>query len=321
MKKNLRKIPKIISLKIAKIREESISLIASKRIQKKEIEDGLWNHLGIHMENGKLKYFDTKLPDSNSGKYSKRNIEGWEIIRKDLPKETHYNSVIAPNWGDSYKGTHYVDLPYEMYPREFVAAKEKTISIRCVNQDAQTGPYLFSFILQSVLKKNDKHFNEELFFDLNLMQENVGTCDVEKSTMTHEAYVKTLFVEWEILPPGTKEEVLSRMFRNYYPTKEEKDTASDRYDFFKKLGAKSLVYGTSGFQRYFGALIRDDLVVFENIKYGNAVYVLFDNWQVLSKKNRLDIMSGKYGDKYKRVVHLGDWKSKITKIISEAKKH
>lgn len=321
MKKNLRKIPKAISLKISTIKEGSVNVVASRKIPKEEIKSGLWGHLGIHIKNGRLEYQKTILPSAESGKYSKKNAEGWEIIRKDLPKETHYNTVQAPNWGDDYNGTHSVDLPYEMYPREFIAAKEKVISVSCANQDSRTGPYLFSFILQSVLKKDGKNFTEELLFDLNLLQENVGTCDIEKSTITHEAYVKTLLVEWEILPPGTKKEALSRVFKSYSPTTKEKSIASDRYDFFMKLGTKSLVYGTSGFQRYFGALIQDDLVVFENIRYGNAIYILFDNWQVISKKSRIDIMSGRYGDKYERVIHSGDWKSKVIEIINKTKEN
>ncbi len=85
--------------------------------------------------------------------------------------------------------------------------------------------------------------------------------------------------------------------------------------FFMTLEPQKLVFGTSGFRRYFGALMRDDLVVFENIEYGNAVYVMFEEWEELSKKSRIDLLSGKYGESFERVLHTSGWKSKLRSII------
>ena len=62
------------------------------------------------------------------------------------------------------------------------------------------------------------------------------------------------------------------------------NVAGDRYDFFVGLDPKKLIIGSSGFRRYFGALLEDYLVVFENIEYGNAVYILFEKWEVLSRR-------------------------------------
>ncbi len=49
--------------------------------------------------------------------------------------------------------------------------------------------------------------------------------------------------------------------------------------------------GRSGFSRYLGYLLRDDLVLLENIDYGNALYMMFDDWKTLSKRSRLDLLS------------------------------
>jgi hypothetical protein len=318
MKKNVRIIPRFITLKLSELKEKDISVVANKMIFRNDIENGKWKHLGINILDGILEYPSSVLPNEEVGKYSSWNANGREIIRRDLPKETHYNTVETPNWGDEYNGTHSVDLPYEKYPRDYIAAKESNISISCSNRDSATGPYQFTFILQSVLRKGKQGFSEQLLADLNIMQENTGSCDIEEASITHENYVKSLYVAWEILPPGTKEEAINRLFKGRAPNKEELDVASDRYDFFKSLNAKNFIYGASGLRRYFGALIREDLVVFENIEYGNAVYVLFDDWQTLSKKSRLEIMSGRHGAKYERVPHNIGWQNKTRKIISEA---
>jgi hypothetical protein len=57
-------------------------------------------------------------------------------------------------------------------------------------------------------------------------------------------------------------------------------------------------------------------VVFENIEYGNAVYILFDNWEELSKISRLDLMSGKFNGSFERVVHISGWKGKVKTIVA-----
>ena len=86
------------------------------------------------------------------------------------------------------------------------------------------------------------------------------------------------------------------------------------------LKPKQLVFGESGLRRYFGAQIDEDLVVFENVQYGNAVYILFKEWKETSKLSRLELLSGIHGDTFERVVHVNGWEDKIRAIIDEHKK-
>ena len=39
---------------------------------------------------------------------------------------------------------------------------------------------------------------------------------------------------------------------------------------------------------YFGAKFGENIVVFENMDYGNAIYILSDNWEEISKMSRID---------------------------------
>lgn len=60
-------------------------------------------------------------------------------------------------------------------------------------------------------------------------------------------------------------------------------------------------------------MLEDDLVVFENIEYGNAIYILYDDWDEISKLSRIDLLSGRAGSNFDRIIHSGNWKRKYEK--------
>lgn len=319
-KKNLNKIPRDILEKIGRIESDEVVAGCAVKFKAQDLASGKLSHLGITLTDEGLKLPASIIPSESQGKYSSRNINGFEVIRKDLPKETHYHTVETPNWGDSYYGTHPVDLPYKKYPRDFHSPRELEILITCKDTRPGLSTYIIAFQVQEVLDKRNKDFNNFLFEDLNLLQENIGACGVEAASIPVADYVKSLHVSWEILPPGTLDETIERIFRGKTPTQHQKDVAAERYNFFQTLKPKGLVFGQSGFRRYFGALLEDNLVVFENVEYGNAVYILFENWEELSKLSRLDLLSGKFGDSFERVVHTTEWKEKIKAIVTNRRK-
>lgn len=316
MKKNIRKIPRHVAAKLNTIRGDLVVAGCAVKFHRDRIVNGELAHLGIRLEPAGLVVPGAIIPPGTQGKYSDRNVNGEEIVRRDLPKETHYRSVETPNWGDSYYGYHTVDLPYEAYPREFNPPRESQIILECQNPAPTVSEYLIAFKVEEILDKRAKDFDKRLLEALNLLQENIGACGVEASTVPMANYFNSLHVSWDILPPGSKVAVLQRLFRGKTPSQTLQDVASDRYDFFESLGARQLIVGTSGFRRYFGALLEDDLVVFENIEYGNAVYVLFTNWRELSQKSRIDLISGKYGTDFNRVVHSKGWKGQVKDIVA-----
>ena len=315
MKRNLRKIPDVITHKLRTIKSKEIAVGCAVKFKSSVIFIGNLNHLGISLTDKGLVLPTSIIPSTDQGRYSDRNVNGIEIIRKDLAKEKHYNTVESPNWGDGYKGTHTVNLPYEKYPREFIPPRELEINIKCNNTKPNQTEYIIAFKVNETLDRTRRDFKIKLFENLNLLQENVGMCGIEAADVALENYEKTLRVTWEILPPGTREETIKRVFKGKKPTPNEEKVAGERYDFFMSLKPRSFVFGSSGFRRYFGALIQDDLVVFENIQYGNAVYVLFDNWQELSKRSRIDLLKGKYGKDFERVIHKSGWKTEVRNLV------
>ncbi len=316
-RKNLNKIPPDLMRKVGSISGDEVVVGCAVKFKAQDLVSGRLKHLGIALTERGLEVPTSVIPFETQGKYSKRNINGHEAVRRDLPMETHYNSVESPNWGDSYHGTHTVNLPYPKYPRDFHPPRELEILMNCKDTRPNLATYVIAFQVQEVLDKNAEEFDEHLFENLNLLQENVGACGVEATTVALVDYAKSLHVSWEILPPGTLEETLNRVFRGKTPTLEEKDVVSERYNFFQTLKPKSLVFGQSGFRRYFGALLEDDLVVFENVQYGNAIYIFFDDWEELSKLSRVNLLSGKYGASFERVVHTTGWKEKVKSVVTE----
>lgn len=317
MKKNLRRIPQDIYAKLKTIKGNEIMVGCAVKFKANALLSGSLKHLGISLTPQGVQFPPAIIPPKEQGKYSAYNIEGIEIIRKDLPKETHYRSMEVPNWGDSYNGTHTVNMPYEMYPREFQPPRELEITMACGNTNPGLPAYIISFRVGETLDKKSKDFEKRLFENLNLLQENVGACGVESADVPLANYAKSLHVSWELLPPGTLDNTINRLFRGKAPTPQEKDVVTERYNFFTSLKPKSLVYGSSGFRRYFGALLEDDLVLFENVQYGNAIYILFDDWAELSKRSRIDLISGKYGTAFERVIHGPNWKDAVKTIVAK----
>lgn len=319
-KKNINKIPQDLLKKIKGIEEREVIVGCAVKFKAEDLFAGKLKHLGIILTDEGLKIPSSIIPSASRGKYSDKNINGEEITRKDLPKETHYNSIESPNWGDSYNGTHTVELPYKKYPRDFYPPRELEILMTCKDTRPKLPSYIIAFQIQEVLDRNDKNFDKYLFGNLNLLQENVGAYGVESASMALADYEKSLHVSWEILPHGTLGETIERVFQGKTPTSKEKEVTTERYNFFLTLKPKSLVFGQSGFRRYFGALLEEDLVVFENIEYGNAIYILFDNWEEMSKLSRLDLLSGKFGISFERVIHTGDWKKEVKTIVTDRRK-
>jgi hypothetical protein len=316
-KTNLRTIPQSIDHRLKQLKSRSIKAASSRVYSAQELDEGKLSHLGIALSKGVLSYPKSILPPEKSGKYSARNINGEEIVRKDLPKETHYNAIESPNWGDSYNGTHTVYLPYEKYPRDFIGPRNTRLNILIPHSEPGRESYVVVFEVDCVLDQKAKEFKSDLLACLNLLQENVGSCDVQPSDATLADYLHTLKVSWDVLPPGTREEALARLFRGKTPSAQEKAAVEERYDFLMSLKPTKLVYGLSGLERYFGGLMHDNLVVFENIQYGNAIYIMFDNWKELSQRTRTELLSGRYGRNFERVMHGSGWKGKVKAIIKE----
>lgn len=314
-KKNIRQIPNAVRVKVA---NGSGPLIVGtiKKISADVIGQGLYDHLSIRLGADGIEFESPVIPPPDVGRYSQRNVEGWEFPRKDLPKITKSFYMEAPNYGDWSNGSHTVVHDRLVYQKEFREPRDIAISIEFLSvSEGVSKIYLMKFAVECVLDRDDPDFEDDLLFCLNLLQENVGAVDVYPSGTTREDFIKTLTLDWEIFPPGSVEEIVSRLSKKMRRMKA--GTASvlrDRIETFSKLKPRAYIQGTGGFNTYVGAQFADDLVVFENVRYGNALYVLYDDWESVSRRSRIDLIRGTDAD-FDRIVHGPVWKEQLDAII------
>lgn len=314
--KNFFRIPKHIEQKIPTIQSDDVIVSCVKKIKKESILNGEYKHLKIKIENGILVFPDTILPNPKTGRYSNYNINGRTIILKNLPKIPRSYSADSPNFGDWSKGSHTVTWNREIYQRAYWFPQEITINISLLENAAET--FILKFSLSTPLSKKSNDFNEVLLYHCNLLQENCGACDIFESTASDLEYIKALNVSWELLPPG---QLNFNNNLNYIINKTNADSTNlkeelkDRMTFFESLSIKKYIVGINSFHRYFGAILDNGIVILENIRYGNAIYIFPHNWEKLSKLSRIELLSST-SYKFTRIIHNKRWKSKVIQAIS-----
>ena len=310
MKKSFRSIPNNIKSNIRKVNDKPFVIYS---VVKARIGSNFPNLPGLVVGHDHIEDFET-LPDPGLGTWARRNIQGWDITLKDQPKITKSFSHESPNFGDWSRGSHEVTIEREVYPHVFFPGHESVIKVHELKRDDThvTIGLELDRIFDSM--PND---TREFLFALNLFQESVGSSSVRATDEPIENYVGSLQIDWEILPVGEHEEVLRQIHTRLNPNPQEARIIDERMDLLLSLKPRDLITGSSGFARYVGARYGDELVAFENIRYGNALYIMFSDWERLSKMSRIQLMNSE--EKFERVIHRMGWESAAKSIIREYK--
>ena len=77
-----------------------------------------------------------------------------------------------------------------------------------------------------------------------------------------------------------------------------------------------MISNSLGSSAYFGAQFADDVVVFENINFGNAAYVLYEGWKDMSKLSRTELLRDE--NSFDRIVHSKGWEKRLVFAIRRA---
>ncbi|MFG1592475.1 hypothetical protein [Halobacteriovorax sp. CON-3] len=320
MPKNYRKIPKHINKKIETFNSNYLEVGAILRVTETEILNGKLDQLGLTLNQIKSLGDINLTPPIDNGLASKKNLNGHVKVRKDLPKYLKAFDFEVPIWGDYSKGTNTITQYREVYPRDVYAPTNYSIKIRLLNvEDGDQKSYILKFKIDANFMIGELDFEKYLLSAINVLQENVGVSDVFELNASDDEYLKEEYLNWEIFPAGTKEEIFKSLLTGNKKTKSYMgDRVNDRYETLAALKPDSYIRGTNGFGSYFGALFDDDLVVFENVTYGNALYIIKDDWKKLSKLSRTELMK-KYKGKFERIVHSKSWKKDLKETISRLK--
>ena len=317
-KKNIRLVPQPIQMKLKSLPKKNLAVLGLKKVTAADIENGTFDHLGIKVRGGEIVFPAAVTPPPDTGLYSNRNINGWEVKRTDLPK---INKTIhlgeRPNYGDWSKGSFSLWQTRAVYQVDEFAPRDFQIRISAVK--AQNDSATLKFEVSCTLDQADADFDEDLLFCLNLLQENTGLCDVDRAEKTLEEYAASLIVDWEIFPPGSVDAFYAKVSGKIGKVSPETTAViNERVQEFRKLSPQLYIFGTGGFNKYIGAKLSDNVVVFENIRYGNALYVLYENWETVSKRSRIDLMHGTSAE-YERIPHAEGWAEHFRAAVRRAR--
>lgn len=316
MPKNYRLIPADIRTRLRQFVLDDVIAACAKRIHVNELER--YAHLGVKLAGDQLILPEPFVPSPSAGKFSTYNVDGKDVKRKDLPKTLKTFSFYAPNWGKS--GEHLVSQTREVYQVDFIPPKEVELSVSLIAR--HDGAFDIKFSIDQIIHRAAPDFESDLLYNLNILHENVGAVDIFESTASLADYAATIHVDWELLPVGKigpRELAAQLLQRSRGGSPELQKEIERRLQVFEKLKPTHFIAGSSGFARYFGAKYDDDFVVFENIRYGNAMYVMFEHWQVLCQRSRIDLLKGPR-DGFERIEHRNEWEDQLKAMLEHHRK-
>lgn len=266
--------------------------------------------LGLRVENDRIKAAGPVLLPPSSGIYARRNLDGWDEKRTDLPKEMRDISTWAPSWkSGSY---HLVTREIEAYPIERHPARLLAISITVL--ELLVDAALVRFRVDQPLLRTTATFASDLHFNLRLLREAVGDAHVFDADLSDDEFARIQQVDWELLPPGSTDRVLAQLGSLESLDPEKLEVAKERLCVLDRLGHDGFIVGRGRFARYFGARFGDHLVVLENFEYGNALYIFEENWELLTQLSRTELIKRRDASVH-RVPHLPGWQSAIRKLV------
>lgn len=303
-------------VKLSKVVQGQLAGIAGQRVVAAEVltitreNASRYSHLGIGCEAGTITVAEPAPPPRVSGIWSRRNLDGWEEKRKDLPKETRDISHFAPSWQGS--GTHLVSRTIDAYPVEYHPARMLSVSATILEplRDAA----LVRIRIDQPLDRNEANFNLDLQFNLRLLKELIGSASIFDADLSVEEYARIQQVEWELLPAGNRDRLLAELAARKGADPERVRVASERLLVLTKLGHSELIVGTGRFSSYFGARFGEKLVALENLEYGNALYVFEEDWQKMSQLSRTELIKRRDPSVH-RVPHTKGWQSIIRRLL------
>ncbi|MEQ9662736.1 MAG: hypothetical protein RLN87_09340 [Parasphingopyxis sp.] len=274
------------------------------------VDAAQFEHMGLSARDGRIVARESMPPPPSSGLYARRNLDGWDDKRTDLPKEKRTITTWAPSWNSgSY---HPVSREFDAYPVDRHPAKLLTISATVLEELVDGA--LVRFRVDQPLDRRQSSFEADLQFNLRLLNEAVGEAHVFDADLSSDQYARTQRVDWELLPPGSADRVLEHLASRGNVNADRLQVAAERLQVLDRLGHDGFILGTGKFARYFGARFGDSLVALENLEYGNAMYVFEEDWERLTQLSRTDLIRRRDPTVH-RIPHVKGWQSAIRELI------
>lgn len=316
----MRSIHTRIRTKLEEIATPSVIVGCGRCVPLEALAAGELAHLGIVYADGQLTVpAGSVVPDASVGPFSDRNVNGREIRHTDqpkVPKDIYLGE--RPNWGDWSKGSFSLWQTRMVYPRSLEPPRGIAISVSDQGQLESGGCWQLVFRLEQPLVRTEATFDEDLLFMLNLAREVLGCFDVYASDVNPADVLAARQLQWEIFPPGQRDfraELERRLSRASEP---DRARLLGRADIITSLNPVQYAIGSGFNSNYYGAIFDDDLVVFENLDYGNATYVLREDWETLSQLSRTELLAS--DSDFDRLIHDGTWEERLRELIANERR-
>lgn len=312
-KKSFRNIPGVVDAELAKIPSQNIQVLAGKKVDTDAVRAGNYSHIRIDEVNLKVGARWDVIPPIEVGITSARNQEGWETIRKDLPKYKKYFYQDIPIYGNaSRNGWTTAAIPREVYHRDQNPPYLLQLNV-FVQEQINHETYGLVFSIDQIFDRTTQTFNDDVLFALNLLQENTGVTGV--TSAENPEFVFTAALNWSVFPPGDVERIAAAWIGDK-AAGVKRDTVLERLKLFEQFKPIEYLRGMGGNDHYIGAKFADDLVAFENLRYGNALYVLYAEWEELSRRPRSELLKLPHSS-YDRIVHSAGWEQKFAVLMQQ----
>lgn len=254
------------------------------------------------------------LPATNFGVASRRNAEGYDLIRRDLPKEIRTRQITW-RWTefhgrDKVEREGIVDKPYQRYPREHIQAYSQELNISLTTSSmpiVTSGPY----------KLEEDKSHTVLLNTIRMYVEIFGSCEVVLEPKTVSEQPQRRQLNWIILPPGRRpwEEsgsAIERVMQNLSASSQI--VVKDRLNSILRYKPEFSAFGQHGFNRYvvYG-WDKKKLYLLESTDVDNATYVLKDDWENLSRLTKAEVLAT--NAHYARLIHHKGWEGELRKLM------
>lgn len=254
------------------------------------------------------------LPAASYGRSATTNAEGWVEVHRDQKMETAYRQVIW-RWtmkrGYSYEeASKLVSVPYKRYPR----TEHPPLGLEIHITPKTDGSLIATLPPLTVTAENEF----ALKLSVNLLVEIFGECDLLTEDLDQIIKAEVKRLNWRVLPPGKRssEEVEDELEEvvQHLPEK-VREVVEYRVRFINQFGPDLFAFGTHGFSGYlvFG-FQKKGLFLLESIYFGNATYVLGEQWEDIARLSKGEILNNKLH--IARIEHRDLWKQQISKILT-----
>ncbi len=270
---------------------------------KENLSDDILQKIGFKtpIENG------TSLVPAEQGRFTNYNLNGKNIVRKDLPKENRLINTFCWKWKlwDGEEREDYVDIYKDCYPRQYINPPLEEV-------------YFLKEKKCIVSKKIAKTDKLTLLHTVNMFLEIFGECYL---TNNLENIIPIKKVPWIIFPQGKKGDYSTLTGKDLCPnyakfSKRTQQFIDDRTEFLKSYNPKTIYTGESSFRNYLVfEYPHKKLTILESNSLDNATYIFDKDWKEYSKLTKGEVLAGKF--QKARIFHHKTWFDKMRLLFNQ----